>query len=345
MAKTTLNTYAPDYLVHPGEVLDDYLDAYGMTPHELADRTGLTAEIIHNIIEGKAPITNEIALKLECPLGRPAHFWSNLEQQFQKDWLKRVPVKEMLKREWIARKSDYGSTLKEVLCFFGVNSPQHWNTVWQTHQVAFRQTQRFETYAESISAWLRKGEIEAQQIRCEPFDRELFQETLKDIRRLTREEPAVFQPQLIDWCAAAGVAVTFVPELPKSGVCGATRWLGDKAVIQLSLRYKSNDHLWFTFFHEAGHIIVHGHGAVFIESQGLNNDQEEEANQFARDTLIAPVDWHHFLDRGDYSNRAIQRFADEIGIAPGIVVGRLQHDKVLKNSCGNDLKVFYRWSS
>ncbi len=345
MAKTALNTYTPDYLVPPGEVLADYLDAYGMTRPELADRTGLPAEVIHHLIEGKTPITPEIALKLECALGRPAHFWNNLEQQYQKDWLKRVPVQEMLKRQWISGKDDWASTLKEVLCFFGVNSPQQWFIVWQHHQVAFRQTQRFETYAESVSAWLRKGEIDAQQIRCEPFDKERFQNTLEGIRRLTREEPTVFQPQLIEGCAAAGVAVVFVPELPKSGVCGATRWLGDKAVIQLSLRYKSNDHLWFTFFHEAGHIIEHGRGTVFIEGRGLDGTQEEEANQFARDLLIPPTAWHHFLESGQYSNLAIQHFADEIGIAPGIVVGRLQHDKLLKNWQGNKLKVFYCWSS
>ena len=32
------------------------------------------------------------------------------------------------------------------------------------------------------------------------------------------------------------------------------------------------------------------------------------------------------------------------GVAPGIVVGRLQHDMLLPNSHGNGLKVFFRWS-
>lgn len=358
MAETTLNQYVPDYLVTPGDVLEEYLDAYGMTQIELADRTGLTKKTINEMIKGKAPITPETALKLERSLGRPAHFWNNLERQFQEDrarlkeqqrlqshlhWLKRVPVKELIKRQWISQKADDVSQLEEVLRFFGIASTEQWATVWEGHQVAYRQTKRFETCAESVSAWLRQGEIEAQQIPCAPFDKKRFQETLEDIRQLTREEPSIFQPQLVALCAAAGVAVVLVPELPKSGVCGATRWLGDKAVIQLSLRYKSNDQLWFTFFHEAGHIIKHGRKEVFIEGQGSDGEQEEEADTFARDKLIPPAAWRVFLEKRDYSLGAIKVFADQIGIAPGIVVGRLQHDHQLPNSHGNQLKVFYRW--
>ncbi len=159
------------------------------------------------------------------------------------------------------------------------------------------------------------------------------------------EAPEVFQPQLVEMCASAGVAVVFVPELPKTGVYGATRWIGNKAVIQLSLRYKSNDHLWFTFFHEAGHIIKHGRKEIFIEGNGLDNEKEEEANAFARDRLIPQAALRKFIQSWDGRSLApIETFAKKIKIAPGIVVGRLQHDKLLPNSHGNGLKVFFRWS-
>ena len=159
------------------------------------------------------------------------------------------------------------------------------------------------------------------------------------------ETPAVFQSQLVDMCASAGVAVVFVPELPKAGVYGATRWIGSKAVIQLRLRYKSNDHLWVTFFHEAAHIIKHGRKEIFIESNGLDSEKEEEADAFARDRLIPPAALRKFVQSWDGRSLApIEDFAQKIRIAPGIVVGRLQHDKLLPNSHGNRLKVFFRWS-
>lgn len=85
MNERPLNQYVPDYLVTPGEVLEEYLEAYGMTPGELADRTGLDQKMVGDLIQGNAPITLEIALKLERALGRPAHFWNNLERQFQED--------------------------------------------------------------------------------------------------------------------------------------------------------------------------------------------------------------------------------------------------------------------
>ena len=360
MGNRQANQYLPDYLVTPGEVLKDYLENLGITQAELAARTGLTKKTINEIIKGKSPITHETALKFERVLGRPAHFWNNMERQFQEDrirlaehqrlesyldWLKKVPVNAMAKLGWISKHRNKYEQLETVLRFFGVASPEQWHEVWQEYQVAYRQTQRFETSAESVSAWLRRGEIEAREIRCAQFDRKRFLEILNEIRGLTRESPDIFVPELVKLTASAGVAVVFVPELPKTGVFGATRWLKGKAVIQLSLRYKSNDHLWFTFFHEAGHILKHGRKEIFIEGNGLNGEKEEEANAFARDKLIPPVAYRRFLSTWDgRSLEPIRRFAQGIDIAPGIVVGRLQFDDRLPKSHGNKLKVFYRWS-
>ena len=354
------NTYLPEYLVYPGDVVIDYLESLGMTQVDLAMRTGLAKKTINEIVKGKAPITSDTAIKFERVLGRPAHFWSNLEIQFQEDkarisesvrllgyveWLSKVPVLAMVKNGWIKSFKDKAAQLDEVLNFFGVVSPEQWAVVWNgQQQVAYRQTKRFATCAESVSAWLRKGEIEAQQIQCAPFDKKRFQEALDFIKKLTVEKPIIFQQQVKKLCAAAGVAVVFVPELPKTGVCGATRWLGDKAVIQLSLRYKSNDHLWFTFFHEAGHILKHGRKDIFIEGKEFDGKKEEEANAFARDHLIPPTSFRHFLAQWDRSLNGIERFADQIGVAPGIVVGRLQHDNRLQKTHGNKLKIFYRWA-
>jgi HTH-type transcriptional regulator / antitoxin HigA len=359
MSETAKNQYLPDYLVTPGEVLEEYLDTYGMTQAELAIRTGLSKKTINEIIKGKSTITPDTALRLERSLGRPAHFWSNLERQFQEDltrlaekdrlqacldWLKNFPVNAMIKFGWIPKRPDKVSQLEEILRFFGVASPEQWLLVWREHQIAYRQTQRFETCAESVSAWLRKGEIEARKITCAQFDKRRFRYALEEIRGLTKEMPRVFCPRLVELCASSGVAVVFIPEFARLGVHGATRWLGEKAVIQLGLYHKSNDQLWFTFFHEAGHIIKHGRKEIFVECNDPDDEKEEEANAFARDKLVPPAALRQFLARWNQSNAQIESFARQIGIAPGIVVGRLQHDDVLPKSHGNKLKVFYRWA-
>jgi addiction module HigA family antidote len=79
------NRYIPDYLVTPGKVLKDYLEYAGITQATLADRTGLSKKTINEIVNAKSAITVEIALKFERTLSRPAHFWSNLERQYQED--------------------------------------------------------------------------------------------------------------------------------------------------------------------------------------------------------------------------------------------------------------------
>ena len=359
MVKETVNRYMPDYAVSPGEVLEDYLDSYGMTQTELADRLGFAKKTVNEIVKGKATITPDTSLKLERVFSRPAHFWNNLEQQYQEgrarlaeqkrlhehlDWLKRVPVNPMVKLGFVRKYKDKVEQLNEVLNFFGVASPEQWRTVWQQHQVAYRQSQRFEPCAEAVSAWLRQGEIEAQRIDCVAFDKKRFQVILKEARGLTRAKPEEFQPRIVELCASAGVAVVFVPDLPKTGVFGATRWLGGKAMIQLSLRYRSNDHLWFTFFHEAGHIVHHGRKEIFLEGNGMDGKKEEQANAFARNKLIPLNAYKQFIRTSSMTLKEIGLFADDIGIAPGIVVGRLQHDGLLPIDHGNKLKVFYRWA-
>jgi Zn-dependent peptidase ImmA (M78 family) len=152
-------------------------------------------------------------------------------------------------------------------------------------------------------------------------------------------------------CAQAGVAVVFVPELPGTHLYGATRWLGTKkALIQLSLRGKSDDQLWFTFFHEAGHILLHEKKDVFIKAEGKGcgeiggSEKEQEANQFAQDLLIPSEKYQAFVDTGQFDESEIRTFAKEIGIAPGIIVGRLQHEKIIPFSAWNNLKKRYTLS-
>jgi addiction module HigA family antidote len=357
----TVNKYVPDYLVTPGAVLEDYLEYAGLTQVSLAERTGLSKKTINEIVKAKSAITAETALKLERTLGRPAHFWSNLERQYQDDktrladkirleedlhWLEIFPVNEMTKLGWIEKCKTKTQQLDALLRFFAVASVERWETMWTRElQAAFRKIENSQKDTALISAWLRRGEILAQEQQCARFDKQKFRNSLTEIRKLTIEETDTFVPKLESICAASGVAVVFVPALRGLGIYGATRRLSDKYVMQLSLYGKTNDQLWFTIFHEACHIIHHSQGELYIEGKGLENKNEKEADIFACDFLIPPEKLSHFLASVVYKPTIpqIKRFAASIGIAPGIVVGRLQHDRILPMSWGNDLKVRYKW--
>ena len=365
MGKAIENQYHPDEVSVPGETVLDTLIALGMSQAELAERTGRSKKMINEIIKGKAPITPRMALELERVLGVPASFWNNRERQFrealaraeererlqqQVKWLEKLPVNAMAKWGWVEKHKEKVPQVKEMLSFFGIASPDQWPTLGQTleRQVQFRKSTAFQVDNGALLAWLRKGELEAKQMHCAPYDAGKFAVSLGTARRLTLEPPEVFQPELLQLCAACGVAVVFVPELPKTRVSGATRWLRpEKALIQLSLRYKTDDHLWFSFFHEAGHILKHGKKEIFIEGGEMDMDsvKEDEANIFAADCLIPRKDYQIFIENRLFSKAAIGQFAGRMGISPGIVVGRLQHDGLLPMSHCNDLKKNFVWAA
>jgi Zn-dependent peptidase ImmA (M78 family) len=245
---------------------------------------------------------------------------------------------------WLQISNDPVEILGDVLNFFGIATPTQWAIVWESC-VAFRQSPVFESDPFAVSVWLRGGEIKAQQIDCATYDSERFLCALSSVRKLTTQDPEVFQREAIRLCADAGVAVAFVPELPKVRASGAARWLTpNKALIQVNFRYKTDDQLWFTFFHEAGHILKHGKRDVFIEDGDLHNDKEAEANKFAADFLIPPLEYRRFTHRTGYYRKAeIIEFAEQLEIAPGIVVGRLQHDGKVPNQNCNELKRHLEW--
>ena len=354
-----MNTiFEPNFAVPPGETLAETLETLGMTQAELAERMGRPLKTINEIVAGKAAITSDTALQLEKVLSVPASFWTNHERIYrdtlarrretdeleqQLGWLKTIPVKEMVRARWIVAAEEPVVQLRIVLSFFGVAGVEEWSSLWESSDAIFRKSPAFTANRPATAAWLRQGELEAQKINCASFDETRFAEALGQLRSFTVKDPDDFVPALLERCASAGVAVAIVPPLPGVRAYGATRWLhSTKALVQLSLRGKTDDHLWFTFFHEAAHVLKHGKRAVFVEDgdekAAARDPREAEANAFACDLLIPPAEYERFCANGDFSVAAIRRFAGRIGIAPGIVAGRLQHERKVPFSRANQLK-------
>jgi HTH-type transcriptional regulator/antitoxin HigA len=366
------NEYWPDTVSPPGDTLLELLEERGMSQAELARRTGRPTKTINEIVQGKTAITPETALQLERVLGTPASFWNRRERHYREAlarrdeenelaghlaWLDNIPVRDMADRGWIEWFDDRVQQLREVLGFFGIASPEQWEALWARRPAAaFRQSPAYQADPFAVAAWLREGERQAQHIGTAPFNADAFRAVLNDIRRLTTEPPDVFQPRLQTMCAQVGVAVVFVPQLEGTRASGAAYWLTpDKALIQLSLRYRRNDHLWFTFFHEAGHILEHGKRDVFLEdaeedAPAIDADKEAEANQFAADILIPPGEWCEFIEQvravqPRVSKQMARDFAARAGIAPGIVAGRLQREGEIPYSYFHELFVRLDWEN
>jgi HTH-type transcriptional regulator/antitoxin HigA len=347
----TTTTFLPDWASPPGDTLADMLAERRMTQTELAERLGVSLKHVNRVMNGAASISADLALGLEKVLGVSAAFWMTREAHYQADrarqserrvlvsvldWAKQFPIAELRRRGWITAKGDGPELVEQLLGFFGIAHPDQ----WRDPRVAYRKSQRFESDQFALSAWLREGELEAAQLDCAAYDEDLFLSVLDDIRPLTRRAPEEWWPAMQTRCAVAGVAVVVVDTYTGAKANGATRWLApDRALIQLSLRYRWEDIFWFSFYHEAGHVVLHRKKDVFVElaPRDRSTDPQElqleaEADRFAAKTLIpSPHDRRlHLLELGD-----VQSFAETINVAPAIVVGRLQHDGRLPYAQGN----------
>jgi len=350
--------YAPDYAVIPGKTLQDTIDALGIDQKELAERTGLTTKTLNLIIKGKAALTQQTAMLLERVTNVPARIWNNLEANYREQlarleardqlekhiaWLREVPTKELISRGFVKTTSDKIQLLEQTLSFFRVASVDAWHEGWGKGQFAFRKSWQASSIDGKLATWLQIAELNAEQASVIKFNKAKFTSAVDAIRSMTNETPSVFVPAMTEACRNAGVALCLVPEIPGGKISGAAKWLtASKAMLAINLRGKKNDLFWFTFFHEAGHILNDSKMETFVDIGYSHDPREHSANAFARQTLI-PSKYDDLLITLR-TERQVRDFASEIGIAPGIVVGRLQHEKIIGYGQLNALKQTFAWT-
>lgn len=341
--------FRPDYAIPPGETLRDRLEEMNLSQAELAARAGLSTKHVNQIVQGAAPITMETAIALDRITGIPARVWNRRESDYREGllrttprglsqdddaWLSRLPIKDLQKRGRLPVERDRARLFDAALSFFGVADRQAWERVWRGPVVSFRRSQAYASSPGAVVSWLRIAQLEAQLVRAKPYSPPLFRGVLSELRSLT---VAGDTNGILEMCATAGVVVVFVPEVKGCRISGAAWWTSpSRAVIALSDRYKKDDYFWFTFFHEAAHILLHSKKETFVDDGTDDNILEEEANRFAADFLIPPNAASKLASLS--TDIDVENFAQELGIAPGIIVGRLQHDGYWAWNRGHNLK-------
>ncbi len=373
MAKKSM----PEPMPMPGEYLLQVLRERQMSQTELSQRTGRPIKTINEIIRHKAAITAETTIQLEMVLGVEAKVWAELQAHFNeiytweqmaigwhiaRRWLAELPVEDMVAAKWLPAVPEVprGETgvvarVAQLLYWFGVASPEAWREVYVEPQASFHRDPWFDADPGVLAAWMRTGEIQAEAMRTAPWDRKKFLAALEQIRALTVEPPAVYQDRMIELAAEAGVAVTWARELGDFRVAGLTRWLAPKkALIHLSLAGVTDHQLWLTFFHQAAHLLLHGKKQVYLEGvsrgagQPSQDEEEAAADDFATNFLIPRGKLEKLkplCDSRRASEMVLRTFAAELGIAPGIVVGRLQQLGWVPDSWCNHLKRYLEWAS
>ena len=359
---TETNQYEPDYATPPGWVLEERLTAQGISHAEFARRCGRSPKLISEIIAGKAPIEPKTALQFEKVLGVDASIWLGIESDYRLHrarlaeteaaaasaaWANSFPIPELVKRGLVDKPANDADRVSGLLSFFGVASPETWHTRYQGANVAYRHSPTFESDDFALATWRRLAETQAEEQSCGDYSESAFREALRRVRPLTCSpvDKALEEARRI--LNEAGVALALIKPLPKVRVSGAAWWpTPHRPILALSARHLRDDHLWFSLFHEAAHILLHSKKTVFVDgTDGASDEIDNEANAWAANFLIPRPAWRPFTTAGAFNALSIGEFAKEQGIPPGIVVGRLQHEGLVPWQSGlNSLKVQLVWA-
>jgi addiction module HigA family antidote len=349
------NQFCPQTVPHPGETLEEKLQEMGMGPKEFALRTGKPEKTVIDVLKGASSITPEMAVLFENVTRIPANYWMNHQRSYDEylvrkkrretlgeavAWAKQFPLADMIKKDWLPPYSSIEDKTIELLSFFGFSNHTAWEEYYfkQQLKVAFRISlaQTKEPYA--ISAWLRQGELQAAVLTASTYSDKKFKEALPQIKFLMANHPDAFFSELQRICHDAGVKVVHTPCINKAPINGSTRWLNDTPFIQLSGRYKRNDSFWFTFFHEAGHILLHGKKDIFLENldySDKNLEKEKQADDFAIKWTLTENEEAQIVAAAPLNEEAIVSFARQFNTHPAIIIGRLQHKGLIPFKVGH----------
>lgn len=348
-------TALPNYAVSPGDHIQEWLEDRGLNAAELARRLDVTPKHVSELISGKAPLSATVAIGLERVTGVPARLWNSFEAGYRED-LARLAEEEALAtqyeqakpfplpylRKWgfvAAAPGDKAGTVRELLSIFGIGSLSAFDTTWVHAKVAYRKAALDGDKTYERATWLALGEREAHLEDLPSFDRDGLESFIPRLRALTANaDPISAIAEAASSLREVGVALCLIPPIPGFGVHGATRWIADHPVVQLSARGKKDDQFWFTLFHELGHVLLHDHKTVFL--QGADDQAEAEADEYASRTLV-PEQYRERLP-ASRNIAAVRGLATELGIAPSIVLGQAQ--KLTGDyAWGHQLKVPLEW--
>ena len=338
-------------IICPGETIKELLEVYNYTQRDLADKLGMDLKTVNEILNGKAPITADTAIKLELIFNIEANFWNNLEFNYRKDLkyfeeqelieaeyelIKNV-YKEMIKRNLIEDTKDKIKAVENFKKFMEITTIK--GLELEYNKISCRQTTIKNFDIISLMVWIQIGLRKAREAKIKEYSKETIIYEIDNIRKLTMlENQEKAREKLVEICNNCGIILNFEKSMPNTAIYGISKWLNSTTpFIQVSDRGKNVATFWFTFMHELGHILYGRKKVCFIDMADNNVENraiikqvdEFRADKFSRDALIPEKEYKAFLDtieNNGLTKQAIIDFAEKIGISPCIVAGRIKFD-------------------
>lgn len=354
---SNITEYKDIVAFHPGYYVADIIEDMGISQAEFATRMGTTAKTLSNLVNGQINLSNDLAKKLSVMLGTSSEIWLNLQSTYNHKIVEIEKEKDFDSQKDIVALIDYSYFVKVAnlpatrdirekaanLCkFFMISNLQI--LAEPDFLVNFRTGISNVEYKNIINAraWIQTAMNFSKSIPTSPFNAEKLKSFLPELRTMTIQDPNIFLPRMKDIFSQCGVAFVLLPNLKNSGINGAVKWVNnDRVVLAMNNRGLDADKFWFSLFHEIKHIFQQKIKTVFIsyttkDMSDYDSVLEKEADEFASNFLISKAQLRSFSPTKYTSDEEIITFAKSIGIHPGIVAGRLQHEKILPpNRCSN----------
>ena len=352
----TSTTFEPKWASAPGSTIVEALQARHLTVEDLADRLKLSDPDARRLLAGEISIDNDLATGIASIAGGTASFWVSRDEQYREsrsllsaeELAERLPFQQLADWGWIGQAESWRERAARTLEYFGVQDGSEWNARFRERieQAHYRASPSIQSTDASVAAWLRQVDIQAQTGPDREWQPEKLDACIARIRAASRlsHVPDVVQ-ELTDALAKLGVTFLIVKAPKDCALSGAaTVSPNGQRVIAITARHLSDDHLFFTVLHELGHHALHGDSLYLDEFEDSDTPQiEAEADHFASAALI-PAGVDALVGRANGPTmRTVVAFASHHGVAPGIVVGQLQHAKVLRHNQLNALKRRFAW--
>lgn len=352
-----------EFIIHPGETLQEVIEDRDMTQKELAIRTGMTEKHVSTIVNGSKPISVAFAKKLEYALGIEAAFWINLQSNYDRELLEFEEVNNISEEEIGVLKR-----LKEVIEYF---SEKGWMNLDDNpaakvldlrkvmnisdltdipnlaYNAAFRaqvKNNKVDPYV--LFAWQRMCELLTQNVKvADELDVDKLKARIPDIKNTMFLSGNRIQKQLEKIFAECGIAFRIVKNFKGAPVQGFIKKTDDgNIVLCVTLRQSYADIFWFTLFHEIAHIINGDTKNKFVDIDSVSGEAEARADKFASNTLIPATEYKKFIAKREFTLNSIKAFADKCGVPPYIIIGRLMKDGELELTAYNQERKRYTWA-
>lgn len=342
----------PDYIVPPGRYLAEHLDVFHISKTDLSSRSRVSIDVINDILSGKSALRPETAMAFEMVLGVPAKLWLGLENSYQlklaynkklkwaksvQSWSNQFPVDNLVRYGFIEKPNNKSEAVLSLLRFFGVESIDSWKCKYDNISVAYSHLEENLSVA-SVSTWLRIAELEIKEQDIFDYNQEAFHGILSEIRRLIIKPFDKVWPKVISLCNSVGVGVSLTESISNDTLLGAAWWYSPSiAVIQVNPNQLIDNKFWFTFFHEAAHLLFHEKKIknlkrIYVDTESdIVNESEIQANEFASNMLISKEAWVEFTTRYDGSKKEVIEFSKKHKISTSIVLGILKRENIAVN--------------